>query len=127
MSVHTIRYYQRIGLVTASRNELNGYHEFSATHVATLNFIRRAQSVGLSLQEIRVILDRSVRRGLPCPEVRDMVRRRLPEVDRGVAELTAVGERMRRALGRWRRMPDGAPTGTEVCRLIESLGEHDLT
>ena len=60
MSVHTIRYYERIGLLKVRRNELNGYHEFSAAHVAILNFIRRAQSVGLSLEEIRVIFDRSV-------------------------------------------------------------------
>ena len=127
MSVHTIRYYERIGLLKASRNKLNGYHEFFAAHVAILNFIRRAQSVGLSLGEIRVIFERSVQRRSPCPEVRDMVRRRLPKVEQEVAELTALRERMRRALGRWRRMRDGIPTGTEVCRLIESLGERDLT
>ena len=40
-SVHTIRYYERIGLLKAGRNRSNGYRQFSAEHVELLVFIRR--------------------------------------------------------------------------------------
>lgn len=122
-SVHTVRYYQRIRLLAPKRNAANGYHEFSAADVRTINFIRRAQSVGLGLDEIRFIFEHSKHRKAPCSEVRDMVERRLAEVESRLAELTALRDRMRRALRAWRSMAKGAPTGGEVCRLIGSLGD----
>jgi DNA-binding transcriptional MerR regulator len=125
--VHTVRYYERIGLLAPKKNPRNGYHEFSAADLRATNFIKRAQSVGLTLDEIRVVFERAKRRKTPCPEVRDMVRRRLSEVEQRLGEWTALRNRMRRALRAWHKMPDGTPDGGEVCRLIESLGESSLT
>ncbi|HEX8012722.1 MAG TPA: MerR family transcriptional regulator, partial [Casimicrobiaceae bacterium] len=125
-SVHTVRYYRRIGLLAPKRNAANGYHEFTAADVQTINFIRRAQSVGLGLEEIRLIFQHAKQRKAPCAEVRDMVQLRLAEVDSRLAELAALRDRMRRALRAWRSMAKGAPTGGEVCRLIESLGDPAL-
>jgi DNA-binding transcriptional MerR regulator len=127
VSVHTIRYYQRIGLLAPPRDALNGYHQFSIADGQAIHFIKRAQSVGLTLDEIRVIFERAKHRRTPCPEVREMVRQRLPEVERRLHEWTELRDRMHRALRAWRRMPDGTPNGREVCRLIESLGEFGLT
>ena len=127
VSVHTIRYYQLIGLLAPSKNSLNGYHVFSAADVQTINFIKRAQGVGLTLHEIRVVFDRAKHRSTPCPEVRDMVRLRLSEVERRLVEWTALRDRIHRVLRAWREMPDGTPNGDEVCTLIESLGAQDLT
>jgi DNA-binding transcriptional MerR regulator len=127
VSVHTIRYYQRIGLLAPSRDARNGYHHFSSSDGHAVQFIKRAQSVGLTLDEIRMIFERAKHRRTACPEVREMVRQRLSEVERRLHEWTELRDRMRRALRAWRRMPDGTPNGREVCRLIESLGESGLT
>jgi MerR family transcriptional regulator, Zn(II)-responsive regulator of zntA len=127
VSVHTIRYYQRIGLLAPSKDPLNGYYQFSTTDGHAIHFIKRAQSVGLTLDDIRVIFERSRHRRTPCPGVRDMVRQRLTEVERRLLETTELRDRIRKALRAWRRMPDGTPNGRELCRLIESLGDMDLT
>jgi DNA-binding transcriptional MerR regulator len=121
--VHTIRYYQRIGLLAPPRDAQNGYHQFSMADGHAVHFIKRAQGVGLTLDEIRVIFERAKHRCTPCPEVREMVRQRLYEVEHRLLEWTELHDRMRRALRDWRRLPDGTPNGRDVCRLIESLGE----
>jgi len=127
VSVHTIRYYQRIGLLTPAKDALNGYHQFSVADGQAVRFIKRAQSVGLTLDEVAVIFERANHRQTPCPEVREMVRNRLAEVEYRLLEWTELRNRIRHALSVWRMMPDGTPDGHEVCRLIDSLGEIDLT
>ena len=120
-SVHTIRYYQRIGLLKVRRNRSNGYHEFSADHAELLAFIRRSRSVGLSLSEIRAFIDATERGRSRCPKVGEIVRRALPAMKRDIAELEALQERMKSFIRTSRHRPHGTPTGTDVRRLIESL------
>ena len=122
-SVHTIRYYERVGLLKAQRNRSNGYHEFSAKHAELLVFIRRSRGVGLSLEEVRAFIEATECGRSRCPEVREIVRRVLPVVERDIAELVALRKRMMRFISTSRRHPEGVPTGTDVRRLIESLSE----
>ena len=121
VSVYTVRYYQRIGLLAAPRDAHSGYHEFSTTDACAIEFVKRAQSLGLSLHEIRVIFERARHRKTPCPEVRDLVRQRLSEVEHQLAERIALRDHVRRLLRTWQRMPRATPNGDDVRRLIESL------
>ena len=120
-SVHTIRYYERLGLLPARRNRRNGYHEFSAEHVAKLLFIRRASDMGLTLAEVRSVMGCAKVRSR-CPEVLEIVRRVLPLVEREISELDVLRGRIRKSLKTWHRLPGGLPTGQDVRRLMESLG-----
>ena len=120
-SVHTIRYYERVGLLKARRNRSNGYHQFSEEHVRRLAFIRRARATGLTLAEVRAVLACANARSR-CPEVLEIVQRILPLVEREVRELGTMRDGMRRSLRAWRRLPGGLPRGNDVRRLVESLG-----
>ena len=124
ISADAVRWYVRKGLLRPRRNARNRYYQFGANDVQELAFIGRAKRLGFTLEEIRRILEQSRHGESPCPEVRDVVKRRAVEI-RGQMEVLAVMERhMRRALRLWRRMPDGVPTGREICRLIEALGDE---
>ena len=120
-SVHTIRYYERIGLLRARRNRRNGYHEFSLEHVERLAFIRRARGMGLTLAEVRAVIGCAGARSR-CPEVLEIVHRVLPLVEREISELDALRDRIRKSLKTWHRLPGGLPRGRDVRRLVESLG-----
>lgn len=122
VSADAVRWYVRKGLLRPRRNSRNRYHQFGAAEVRELAFIGRAKKLGFTLEEIRRILDQSRRRESPCPDVRDIVKRRAMEVAAQVETLAGMEKHMRRALRLWHRMPDGVPTGREICRLIESLG-----
>ncbi len=121
---NTVRWYLRRRLLRPRRNLRNGYYQFSAADLRALSFIRRAKALGFTLREIATIFETSRRKESPCPMVRDIVQRRIVDVDGKLEDLAAIAKRMRQALKLWRRMPDGVPRGDEVCHLIESLGQN---
>lgn len=118
--VHVVRYYARIGLLTEQAREANGYRRFDRSALARLEFIRRAQRLGFSLEEIGQIVADADRGNAPCPRVRALLDARLPVVAKHHDEATALLARMRTAQRRWRRLRDRTPTGAEICRLIEA-------
>lgn len=117
---HVIRYYCRIGLLIPQRRSPNGYRRFDAQALHHLQFIRRAQGLGFSLNEIAEIFQHARNERSPCPSVREIIERRIVQVSDQLASLVALNERMRRALCRWRRLLDRTPTGGEICHLIET-------
>ena len=120
---HTVRYYTRIGLLRPARRRDNGYKEFTALELQRLNFIRRAQHLGFTLAEIKEVIARANRGRSPCPMVREILQRRLPENRRKLQELDSLVQRMEAALMQWASMPDGVPDGHAVCQLIESVAD----
>jgi len=122
---HAVRYYSRIGLLKPGRNPDNGYRVFDRSDLARLKFIRQAQSLGFTLEEISDILSESEHGRSPCPKVRDILRRRIDENHRKLAELMDLQQRMEEALDHWESMPDGLPDGDSVCHLIESESALD--
>ena len=116
-----IRYYEEIGVMPAPERAASGYRVYSAADVARLEFIRQAQALGLSLEEIREVLAMTDRGTVPCEHVRDRLGQRLAEVERRIGELGALRERLRDAL-REAEQSDGS--GACRCRIIEGDGEH---
>lgn len=57
VGVDTVRFYERSGLLTPSNRTDSGYRLYSKSTVARIQFIRRAKEIGLSLDQIRTILD----------------------------------------------------------------------
>lgn len=121
VSPHTVRYYARIGLLAPSRRRRGGYREFDESDVHVLEFVPRAQALGFTLDEVMTIVAKSRRAESPCPQVRDIVGRRIGEFGVRLDALQRMLDRMRRAAARWKRMPDRVPTGREICYLIESV------
>ncbi len=119
---HVVRYYSRIGLLSPARHPENRYKLFSPSDVARLRFIRQAQSLGFTLEEISQILEDSHRGESPCGRVRDILKQRIRETRQKLEELVRLQRRMEDALEEWEFMPDGMPDGHTVCHLIESAG-----
>lgn len=120
---HVVRYYTRIGLLRPQRNPVNGYRLFPQAQLRRLKFIRRAQALGYSLEEIRRLFECAERGRMPCPEARGIVEPRLREADRHARELTTVRRRAERAVRSWRSRPGASPDGNDVGDLILALTE----
>lgn len=116
---HVVRYYARIGLLQPARHSENGYKLFSRADIVRLRFIRNAQSLGYSLEEIRGLLALSSEGKSVCREARAILQRRLAENRAKLEELAALQRRMERALQLWRQIPDSNPNEARVCRLID--------
>lgn len=117
---HVVRYYTRIGLLKPDRNLLNGYQQFEETDVKRLHFIRFAQILGFTLQEIAEIFETCERYSELCPGVADVMRRRLDANGRAVDALILFRQRMETALAEWKGLPEGVPSGHAIQRLIDS-------
>ncbi len=90
----TIRYYESIGLIRKPDRRANGYRAYSTVDMRELNFIKRARSLGFSVEEVRDLLDlwRDKRRASAA--VKTLATRHLKALDRKIEELEA----MRRSL-----------------------------
>jgi MerR family Zn(II)-responsive transcriptional regulator of zntA len=117
---HVVRYYARIGLLNPDRNPDNGYRHFAQADVQRLRFIRQAQSLGFTLEQVSQVLEESDAGRSPCADVRAILRERIRENREKIAELTRLQDRMEDALRSWEDMPDQSPRCTSVCHLIET-------
>lgn len=123
-TIHTVRYYTRVGLVAPAQIAANGYRQFDGVALKRLAFIRRAQRLGFTLEEIASFIDDARRGHTPCPRVRRLLEARLPAISTRAAEAQALLMRMQAAARRWKKRPDVPPAGHEVCRLIEDGAER---
>ncbi|HEX8995909.1 MAG TPA: heavy metal-responsive transcriptional regulator [Ktedonobacterales bacterium] len=92
LGVHprALRYYERIGLLVPSSHTAAGYRLYSERDAERATFIRRAQTYGLSLDEIAGILAVHDGGAPPCRHVRALADSRVRELDARLAELLAL-------------------------------------
>ena len=91
VSVATVRYYDDIGLITAA-GRVGGKRRFDQSTVGRVNFVRRCQATGFSLEEIGLILDDSSGQWQRLVTAKvDELRRSRDELDRMIAILEEVG------------------------------------
>ena len=114
VGVETIRYYQRRGLLPQPVRQYGSIRRYSAADAARLRFIRRAQELGFTLEEIGELL--KLQDGADRRAVRRIARTRLTQVESRVADL----QRMRRALQHVIDDCEHAP-GAPRCPIIEAI------
>ena len=83
--IETIRYYQRLKLVSEPPRPVGGIRRYSETDAERLRFIKRAQVMGFTLAEIRSLITLQARRS--CRDTRDLAASKLRLVDARIREL----------------------------------------
>ena len=114
----TIRYYEREGLLPLADRTPSGYRDYGPEVVDDLQFIKKAQALGLKLSDVREVLEISSGGRPPCEHVRATVSARLTEVERRLKELRALRLTLRQTLQRLDRAPK--PKAGCRCAVIES-------
>jgi MerR family Zn(II)-responsive transcriptional regulator of zntA len=124
MTVEGVRFYERSGLLVPAGRSRGGYRLYGPEAQERLAFVRQAQAVGLSLEEIRRVVALSEGGVRPCKEVQAFMRARVADIDRRQRELRALRRRLTETLARWEAAGE-PPAGAHVCGLIEAAaGEH---
>jgi len=93
-SRHTLRYYERLGLISVQRHG-NNYRAYSPQTLSDLRFIQQAQRMGFSLGEIGDILKAKREQQLDCAQGAALVSRKLIEVEQKMADLHQLQEFLR--------------------------------
>ncbi|MCU4675187.1 MerR family transcriptional regulator [Catenovulum sp. 2E275] len=117
----TIRHYVKFGLLSPERDPNNGYKVFNNQHEQRLKFILRAKSLGFSLADIKLIIEQSIHGQSPCPQVREIMAKRLVETEQQIAQMQATYQQMKTAMQSWQAQPNCNPTGDHICHLIENF------
>ena len=88
VSADTVRYYERRKLIPRPSRTAAGYRVYSDQDVERVQFIKRAQSLGLSLDEIKAFLPVSRKSLSECRQISELLSNKLAELDRRIAEMT---------------------------------------
>ena len=119
IGIETLRFYEKSGLLDSPSRTESGYRIYNADVLERLDFIKRAQVLGFSLDEIkRIIIDKRAGQS-PCAEVREIVRHRLADLDARMREMKRYRNELASALAEWDETGD---VPGHVCGLIE--GSH---
>ena len=114
----TIRYYETIGLLTSPPRSPAGYRHYSEMTVEELRFVKKAQGLGFSLEEIVQIIKLGRSGKTPCVEVLDLVQRRLAEVDEHIRTLQTFRNQLAAEVMKWTGKVPSTCDG--LCQIISS-------
>jgi len=89
VSVDTIRFYQKIGLIKSAGRSSGGYRLFDGQDIQDLTFVRHAQELGFSLTEVKELLTLRQRHHV-CSEVQSMLKRKLGDVRKKINSLSRL-------------------------------------
>ena len=115
VNVETIRYYERSGLIAAPVRTSGNYRSYGADDVGRLRFIKRTRDLGFSLKQIAALLSIAGDTARECGAVDAIASEHLHEVDRKIADLSALRRELADALKR-------CEGGTVAeCRILEAF------
>lgn len=117
----TIRYYEDVGLLGRPQRTDSGYRLYRPETADRLQFIKKAQNLGLRLEEIREVLDLADRGRCPCGHVQHLLKARLKELRQKIADLKLVESRVEKAI-RSGCPPNFKPKGSAICPTIQRQG-----
>lgn len=116
VNVETVRFYQRSGLIDEPARPDSGYRTYKTGDVRRIRFIKRAQLLGFTLDEITSLLKLEGSR--TCADTRNLAARKLSMVEAKLADLLA----MKNALDEMVARCDSG-NGKGGCPIIQALVE----
>jgi len=120
VSVETVRFYERRGLIPEPARSAAGYRQYPPDTPRRVRFIQRAKAVGFTLGDIRELLELRTRPEVTCADIRSRAQVKLEEIGAKLAEL----EQMRRALTRLAAQCSGEGALSE-CPILDALEDDD--
>ncbi len=112
VSRHTIRFYERTGILPPPPRTRSGYRMYAPEAVDQVAFVKKAQALGLRLADVKEVLEISSGGRQPCEHVRERIEDRLREVETRRRELKELQGTLRNTL----RLLQAAPRTTSGCR-----------
>jgi len=92
VTIETIRYYQRLGLLAEPEKPDSGYRDYPADAVTKIRFIKRAQQAGFTLKEIAALLALD---GAHCADVRLLAEQKCRQIDEQITALMALRQALK--------------------------------
>lgn len=118
VSAKTIRYYEEIGIVPEPERTPSGYRDYGESALERLKFIKAAQAVSLSLEEIKEILMVRDRGETPCAHVIELLNRKVATLSEHIRGLQDMRSELQEAVSMTRTLPEDC--SDSYCHIIEN-------
>ena len=123
LSTHTLRFYEKHGLIGATTRSEAGYRYYNDADVRRAEFVRTARNVGFSLDDISQLLSIRVDRSShSCEEVTEITRHKLDEVNERISELRSMQKTLKVLLDSC----CGGPENATHCSIMDALEVGEL-
>jgi DNA-binding transcriptional MerR regulator len=117
----TIRYYEEIGLLPKAHRTLGGQRNYDGDDLSRLSFIKQCRDFGFGIDQVRLLLDLSIRADRDCAVTRDIAQEHLDEVRQRLAELRALESRLENFVTRCNVACAGGPG--QDCVIFKELAD----
>jgi MerR family transcriptional regulator, copper efflux regulator len=118
ISTKAIRYYEQIGILAPPARSASGYRTYDQAALGRLSFVRAAQAVGLTLDEIRQVIAFRDDGQAPCAHVTDLLRRHAADLDARIRELQKLRGELRQLARRATTLDPAQCPPEQVCHII---------
>ena len=124
LAVGTLRYYSDLGLLEPVKRGDNGYRYYSQDASQQVQFIKKAQALGFTLEEIKRILDVRDRGEQPCSLVQSLLDQKIEQLAIQIKQMTLFKAELEDYRTAWSNNPHPESQPQEVCPLISSVSLH---
>ncbi len=125
IGVQTLHYYERLGLLPKPGRSASNYRLYPADALRRVQFIKKAQAWGFTLEEIRDILGLRDQGRAPCRCIADVGKKHLQELDARIAGLQKFRQELAVVVPKWEKETSRQrKCAGEFCDLIERLPEN---
>ncbi|HJS94252.1 MAG TPA: heavy metal-responsive transcriptional regulator [Solirubrobacteraceae bacterium] len=114
----TLRFYEEQGLLPEAERTPSGYRDYTPEAVVRIDFIHRGQAAGLTLAQVRQILDIRDDGQAPCGHVQDLLDSRLADLDEQIAQLVALRETITQLRDQAATVEPETCSPDQVCRYL---------
>jgi MerR family transcriptional regulator, Zn(II)-responsive regulator of zntA len=118
MTTKTLRFYERSGLLPRAERSANGYRDYRPEVISLLDFIRRGRVAGLTLAQIREVIDIRETGDAPCDHVFQLMTARVVDIDRQIAELAVLRAALIQRRDQARDADPSTCPAEAVCRYV---------
>ena len=125
VSTDTLRHYERKRVLGIPARSQGGYRLYPPEAVAHVRLVRRALTIGFTLDELAGVLSERERGGAPCRKVRTLVAERLAELETRLGDLTELRNELRVLLRDWDGRLARIPAGAQA-RLLDVLADRPV-
>lgn len=121
IAVGTIRYYESLGLLEPAQRSKSGYRYYTVDAIKRVQFIKKAQLLHFSLSDIQQILNVRSQGVHACPLVRDLLNRKISDLDEQLHRISTLKTELEAYRNRWADRPLDDPCSQELCSMIEEV------
>lgn len=123
MNPKTIRFYEEIGLIPKAERNISNYRIYTENDFKRLSFVKKARSLGLSIENIKNIMSIREEGKLPGSQVINLLQTESIDLEKKIKDMIIFKEKLDQCIVNFKEHIDVCHSG-EICGLIEILFEE---